>query len=487
MNKLFLSLLLTLFAAMASANDSIYARMVEELHENSLPLVNLTVDPTALSRSSFVDGEIEISDYHCRTRHDAVTVSYRCKLRIRGVTASSYDKKSFAVKLVDDDGKDLDANILGIREENSWILDAMAIDRTRMRNRVCFDIWNELSRTPYETRYDGRNGTEGIFVEVFINGDYHGLYCMTDKIDRSLLGLKKAKKVADGEVEIYGLLYKGINWDSGHNLLSYEQSNTDSSTWNAWELQYPEDYPSAITWQPLMDLIDFCSPSTSDYTFRQEYRDYFYDDNLLDYMIFTLALNVGDNAYKNTFLSVADITEGHCFLLTPWDMDMSLGGNWDGSYDDVLSDVNRYNHIAPFNRLYVQNIDSFADRLKSRWADYQHTLFSPERVNTILDHYGKSFITSGAWAREVSKWDGNPVPLSASVMDELEYVKSWYTRNHKHLCKELGTGSSIEIQESLCHSEFTVYTLDGRKLDAANLENLPKGIYISGGKKVVRK
>jgi len=135
----------------------------------------------------------------------------------------------------------------------------------------------------------------------------------------------------------------------------------------------------------------------------------------------------------------------------------------------------------------VQNIDSFADRLKSRWADYQHTLFSPERVNTILDHYGKSFITSGAWAREVSKWDGNPVPLSASVMDELEYVKSWYTRNHKHLCKELGTGSPIEIQESLCHSEFTVYTLDGRKLDAANLENLPKGIYISGGKKVVRK
>lgn len=99
----------------------------------------------------------------------------------------AYDKKSLAVRLVDGRGDDLDANVLGIREENSWILDAMAIDRIRMRNRICFDIWNSMSSTPYDTGYDNRNGTDGVFVELFLNGEYWGLYCLSDKVDRKLL------------------------------------------------------------------------------------------------------------------------------------------------------------------------------------------------------------------------------------------------------------------------------------------------------------
>ena len=67
----------------------------------------------------------------------------------------------------------------------------MAVDRLRMRNRLNFDIWNAMSGTPYETDNDNRNGTNGFFVELFINGEYHGLYCMTDKVNRKLLGVKK--------------------------------------------------------------------------------------------------------------------------------------------------------------------------------------------------------------------------------------------------------------------------------------------------------
>ena len=84
-----------------------------------------------------------------------------------------------------------------------------------------------------------------------------------------------------------------------------------------------------------MDLIDFCSDTASDEVFAQEYKDYFYVDNLADYAVFTMALNVGDNAYKNTFLSVVDISKGHRYLLTPWDMDQSLGGHWNGDYDII--------------------------------------------------------------------------------------------------------------------------------------------------------
>lgn len=186
-------LLTTIFSGLLHAQGVHYEIIKSQLNENSLPLVNLKIDIDSVNKTTYTQGEIEITDYLRRTDSKSETVHYHCKLRYRGNNASIYDKKSFAVKLYDKAGNDLDVNIFGIRKDNSWILDAMAVDKTRMRNRVCFDLWNDMSKTPYETNFKNRNGTEGVFVEVFINGEYHGLYCMTDKINRKLLGLKKTK------------------------------------------------------------------------------------------------------------------------------------------------------------------------------------------------------------------------------------------------------------------------------------------------------
>ncbi len=459
-----------------------YDMLKLKMNEHSLPLVNLTID-TVLNRTSYVPGEIEIADWHRRTDSTQLTVRYHCKFRIRGGTSTAFDKKSFAVKLLDDNGEDLDANLLGIREENSWILDAMAIDRTRMRNRVCFDVWNALSVTPYDTDYSGRNGTEGVFVEVFINKDYHGLYCLTDKVDRKLLGLKKAQVDDEGTVTTRGLLYKGNEWGDYTDiwLLGYQEADTDTTAWNAWELQYPEDHPSADAWQPLMDLIDFCSEATSDEEFLENYQDWFYADNLADYALFTMALNVGDNAYKNTFLSVKNISKGHCFLLTPWDMDMSLGGNWDGSYSEALASIGRYNSVAPYNRLMRRNLDNFTQLLAGKWEEWGETLFSCDNIARRLDYYAEMFVSSGAWKREYNKWNGNPVPLCEDIADELAYVKDWYEQNHEHLGQQMGTIITTGISDVSAQQDIgEVYALDGRRTGM-----LRKGVYIARGRKVV--
>lgn len=453
------------------------------INEHSLPLVNIIVDIAKVSKTEFVRGEIEITDYQKRTDSALETVRYHCMYRIRGGYATRYEKKSFAVKLIDEDGADLNANILGIREENSWILDAMAVDRTRMRNRVCFDVWNDMSQVPYETKYGNRNGTKGVFVEVFINGIYNGLYCMTDKIDRKLLGLKKAKVNEDESVVVRGLLYKGINWNSGWNLLSYKEADVNAVTWNAWELQYPDDYPSVDTWKPLMNLIDFCSDETTEDMFVSEYQDYFYTDNLQDYVVFTLALNVGDNGYKNTFLSVADIGMGHRYLITPWDMDMSLGGYYNGDYYDELSSLDRYNYTAPFNRLIVYNIDGFREALSFRWTELCKTRLSIEYISKHLDSYVNMFELSGAWNRERQKWNGNPVPLKESLADEIQYVKDWYTRNFINLCEQFGKETTGIVNTKIKKESPDIYSMDGRKINSYPR----KGLYIINGKKVVIK
>lgn len=484
MRKLIL-LVLVLYSTVTLAQESQYEEMKRTMNENSLPLVNMTVDITTVNSTDFTAGEIEIADYLRRTDPDTETVRYRCKYRIRGGMASRFDKKSFAVKLYDEYDEDLDANIFGIREENSWILDAMAVDRIRMRNRVCFDVWNEMSHTPYDTKHERRNGTKGVFVELFINGQYHGLYCMTDKIDRKLLGLKKVKADGDGKVMIRGLLYKGEQWNDFTDiwLRSYSEADTSKDTWNAWELQYPDEYPSTDTWQPIMDLIDFCSSSTSDEEFIQDYQNYFYVENLADYAVFTMALNVGDNAYKNTFLSTVDITKGHRYLLTPWDMDQSLGGLYNGDYNNTFASINQYNNIAPYNRLVVQDINGFKDLEADKWASYHTTLFSCENLCRRLDKYAGLFAVSGAWERECEKWNGNPVPLKESVADELEYVKEWYRENYENLCAQFGIViTGVMNQEQRLSPSHGIYTIEGSRI---NRKILHKGVYIVDGKKVV--
>ena len=133
-----------------------------------------------------------------------------------------------------------------------------------------------------------------------------------------------------------------------------------------------------------MNLIDFCSSKTSNDVFVSGYQDYFYTDNLQDYYVFILAMKVGDNAYKNTFLSVVNIGQGHRYLLTPWDMDMSLGGYYNGDYYDEISTLDRFNNIAPFNRLIVQDIDGFSFGLFNRWAELSEPLFSIEEISRRL-------------------------------------------------------------------------------------------------------
>ena len=54
------------------------------LDENSLPLVNLTVDISTVNRTDYVQGEIEITDYLRRTDPESQTVHYQCKLRYLG-------------------------------------------------------------------------------------------------------------------------------------------------------------------------------------------------------------------------------------------------------------------------------------------------------------------------------------------------------------------------------------------------------------------
>lgn len=420
--------------------------MVAGMSELSLPLVNVEVEIDSVNDNLYLPGTITIIEYKDNTVQQN---SYDCEVKYRGKTALLFTKKSFNVKLIDEEGEQLDANLLGLRSDNTWILDAMAVDKMRMRNRVCFDIWNEFSHTMWDTKYGNRNGTVGTMVEVFINGEYNGIYCLSDKINRKLLNLRKAMVEDDGTVTVKGLLYKGVAWSA---LTSYEENDDPNSvTWDAFELQHPDDYPSIQTWQPLINLMDFNAESELEY-FAAHYNEWYFEDNLVDYWVFLIALGLTDMPYKNTFLSTPDINFDHRFMLTPWDLDACLGRAWNGNQLSDFLSVYRLDNLAPFKKLRANNINGFNIKLAQRWQQLIENQLSPTNLESHIDSIAQRFVESGAWQREYERWKNTNSKVGRNLDTEVQYVTNWYINNLAY-ANEL-----IEIWDPYSHITINTVT-----------------------------
>ncbi len=135
----------------------------------------------------------------CPDNRKTDTLAANIKWRGGTTNTPNKHKRNYTVKLPND------TTLLGLRDDNKWILDAGQADVFRLRNRVAMDLWNDLSRKPYyaDQHPKARNGVSGRVVELFLNDEYRGIYNLSEDLDRKQM---KLKKVQDNIV--YGCLYK---------------------------------------------------------------------------------------------------------------------------------------------------------------------------------------------------------------------------------------------------------------------------------------
>lgn len=118
-----------------------------------LPVIELTTS-RAVSKSSFSSATFRLLDPQHRDTDSTLTAA----VRHRGDYATLFPKKAYAVKFVDATGKKQDRHFLDLRTDNYWILDAMAVDHARMRNRVAMDLWNDMDVRPYYAKGKVKTG-----------------------------------------------------------------------------------------------------------------------------------------------------------------------------------------------------------------------------------------------------------------------------------------------------------------------------------------
>mgnify|MGYP004515145403 FL=1 len=450
-----------------------------------MPIVEVSVD-TVCNSETFTTGSWRVICADDAEPDTTVIAAFR----YRGNFAQFFPKKSYAVKLRDEKGKSVDRSYFGLRSDNNWILDAMAADATCMRNRVATDLWNEFAARPYYFSKEemALTGTRGRMVEVFLNGRYNGIYCMTEKLDRKQLKLKKYKEKKQddddkdddkdkkdgdnkrnekeegddvgGKGEVHGLLYKPFDWCyevlMGHE--PYQKtfprmtpcgfSNTIGlESWSGFEQKYPDFEEEAVEWTPLWNAVNFVATSP-DEEFDENVGKYFDMPVVNDYYLFIDLLLATDNHGKNIYYFVYDRKDANCDMisLAPWDLDGVFGARWSGSVEvtkDFTLDLDEYlwnyesGQHTLFYRLMKSSNLNWKEALAKRYAKLRGTVIDGDSLAQRFDTYANLFLKSGADKREEARW-GADIWQHTEIAHSVEFSKNWIRGRIAALDKKYG-------------------------------------------------
>lgn len=326
------------------------------------------------------------------------------KIRGRGnSTWAWYPKKPYRIKL------DVKAEILGLGSERDWVLLANYRDPTHAMNCFAFNYGN-IENMPYTNH--------SRYVEVTLNGDYIGVYLLTEQIEQG----KKRVNIDDNE----GLLLS-LDLDDGPGLSPDESDNFFSKYYRLPVcVKYPEDITSeklnAV--KEIFAQLEFAVKNSS----FEEIESMIDIESFIKYMILQeLVQNVEINAPRSVFLYK---NKDEKWTMGPlWDFDAGFDFDWStmytghdyfGNYKELTMGYNpvihgNQNYISPFfTDLF--NHKEFVSKYKMQWSIISNKVI--EEYWTETNKYLNA--CSEALDRDAKRW-----PIGKNRKIEITKMRSW--------------------------------------------------------------
>lgn len=138
------------------------------LREGRNPVYTKTADG-----SECLNGFMTVVDNKTGNNHigDTPVQKTDITIRVRGNSSRHFNKKGYLVKTVEGDMEN-DLPLLGMDSFDEWALHGPYLDKTLIRNYMWYNIAGEMMEYAPNVR----------FCEVFLNGNYQGLYVLTETI-----------------------------------------------------------------------------------------------------------------------------------------------------------------------------------------------------------------------------------------------------------------------------------------------------------------
>ncbi|MEM1122297.1 MAG: CotH kinase family protein [Bacteroidota bacterium] len=280
--------------------------------------------------------------------------------RLRGNTSRGAFKKSFKISFnTFEKGRDFH----GLEKMN---LNGEHNDPSIMRSKLCWDL----------CRWAGIPGSRANHVQLYINGEYRGLYINVEHIDEEFV----QKRMTDGAGNLYKCLWPADLHFLGANPNFYESyENNGRKVYDLKTNLEKNDYS---------DLAHFINVlnNYSGTTFQCELEKIFDVDTYLKVIALDVLIGNWDGPIinKNNFYLYHDPCTGK-FTYLPYDLDNTLGIDW---FRVDWADTDIYNWSAPSKdyRPIYEKIMAVPE-YKDRFTFYMEELLSQFFNNDFLDNY----------------------------------------------------------------------------------------------------
>ncbi len=329
---------------------------------------------------------------------------------MRGASSQDYPQNSYRLSLKYDSlGVNERANqksLLGMDWDDDWILYAPYNDPEKVRNTLSTNLWWEWGAKNNDLGMV--NGTQGKFVELFIDGRYWGIYTLMKPITASNLLMHADEDL--GKSEYY---YRSISWGEVSREMFMDEPDfiperSTRSTVGPFELRYPKDpQPGYEKWAP---LAEFMQVLEGDYeNFANNIFDMVDEQNATDLWLFVTTTMGFDNDGKNlNFIAKRD-GDKYTFYFSPWDLDQTWGMIWNPGYP--LNTAITQGPDDPFifsmiyNRFVLEGKSEEAiSKLQSRYSEVRNSFLSDSAMKETLNGYEADIFGSGAYLRNEKRW-----------------------------------------------------------------------------------
>ena len=363
-------------------------------------------------------------------------------IELRGSTSQAlFPKKGFGFETRDADGEGLDVALLGMPEEEDWVLHGPYSDKSLIRNALTYHLAGEIMDYAPRTR----------LVELLLNGDYRGVYLLTEKIKRDKNRVDVSKLNEDDN--------EGDQLTGGY-LLKFDKSTGEDPTRN-YPLEFPSKYGSAVTaGKEVRILYDYPDPDEITAPQRRYIQNFIYnfedrlagDDftdpvtgyrplvdlqSFVDFMIVNEITRNVDGYRLSTWMYKEKDSQGGKLHMGPvWDFNLAFGNadycegsstsGWAYNFNRVCPDDY---WVIPFWWARLREDPAFKNLWHERWAELRDGPLSDTRLDVVVDSLVAEM--GGAVDRNFARWPvlgtyvwPNPF-IGNDYPGEISYLKGW--------------------------------------------------------------
>ncbi|GAB5520089.1 MAG: hypothetical protein RhofKO_23400 [Rhodothermales bacterium] len=365
---------------------------------------------------------------------DAYAFTSHIGIETRGASSQRYPKKSYALETRHADGSNRDVSLLGLAEDNDWILYAPYADKSLMRNVLAYHLARQMGRYAVRTRY----------VELVLNGDYRGVYVLMERIKPGPTRVPVADlRPGDisGDALTGGYIVQVDRWERGESWRSphapeghprrkiyYQYHEPDADDLTDAQRTYIRDYLTQF--EDMMDGNAWDDPA-------EGYPAWIDVDSAIDFLLLNeIAKNIDGYRLSSYLYKTRDSAGGLLHLGPIWDFNFAFGmADYYDAADTagfhVAFDQAKDPHHLPFWWKKLARHPAFTAQVADRWHMFRSRILADEAFTSFIDD--QATLLSEAQRRNFRRWPtlGTYVWPNDFIGDtytaEVNYLKTWLT------------------------------------------------------------